>query len=411
MFQYFVRRILLTIPTFFGCTFVVFIIVQLAPGGPIEQQLQRLRAASQEGGVSSAAGEQTLPQSAIDDLKRQYHFDRPLLERYFIWLGVYPGEVESFKFKLGEKRLIGNGKFVTVLKDASGYKVVDADNNNSVNKGWEFEEAKSENGESLIRIIRKEVSGIFTLDFGTSYKFKKPVVDLVIDRLPISLQFGVIAFILSYSVCLYLGILKAINHNSKFDFLSSTAIFIAYSIPGWAFGAVLLVLFASSSFLEIFPLGSFQSSDYSDLSLFEKIGDRAWHFVLPTIAYTMAGFAGLTMLMKNSLLETLSQDYIRTAFAKGIRENRVIWLHAMRNSIIPVAAHIGGIIGIFLGGSYLIEYAFNIDGIGKLSFEAILSRDYPIVYSFTVITVIITLLASIISDLAIALVDPRIRFK
>lgn len=411
MFQYFLRRLLLTIPTFFGCTLVVFVIVQLAPGGPVEQKLQQLKAASMEGGSASATSDQTIPQSAIEELKRQYHFDRPIWERYLIWLGVFPGEVESFKFKLGEKRLIGSGKFVTVLKEGNGYKVVDADNHSQVIDGWEFEDAKADNGEPLVRIVRKEVAGIFTLDFGNSYKFRKPVIELVVDRLPISLQFGTIAFILSYSVCIYLGILKAINHNSKFDLVSSTMIFIAYSIPGWAFGAVLLVFFASTTFFEVFPLGGFQSQDYLELGLFEKIIDRAWHFVLPTIAYTMAGFASLTMLMKNSLLETLSQDYIRTAFAKGIRETRVIWLHAMRNSIIPIAAHIGGIIAIFLGGSYLIEYAFNIEGIGKLSFEAILSRDYPIVYSFTVITVIITLLASIISDLAIALVDPRIRFK
>jgi len=411
MLQYFLRRLLLTIPTFFGCTFVVFVIVQMAPGGPIEQKLQQLRAASQEGSAASATADQTIPQSAIDELKRQYHFDRPMWERYLIWLGVFPGEVESFKFKLGEKRLIGNGKFVTVQKNGANYQVVDADNPSTILEGWEFEDTKSDAGEPLVRIVRKKMSGIFTLDFGSSYKFRKPVIDLVIERLPISMQFGIIAFILSYSVCIYLGILKAINHNSKFDFFSSTLIFIAYSIPGWAFGAVLLVFFASTNFFEIFPLGGFQSADYAELDLFQKILDRAWHFVLPTIAYTMAGFASLTMLMKNSLLETLSQDYVRTAFAKGIRETRVIWLHAMRNSIIPIAAHIGGIIAVFLGGSYLIEYAFNIEGIGKLSFEAILSRDYPIVYSFTVITVIITLFASIISDLAIALVDPRIRFK
>ena len=141
------------------------------------------------------------------------------------------------------------------------------------------------------------------------------------------------------------------------------------------------------------------------------IMDRASHFVLPLIAYSLGGFASLTMLMKNSLLENLSQDYVRTAFAKGIREQRVIWLHAMRNSIIPIAANIGYLISIFLAGSYLVESVFNIDGIGKLSYEAIVSRDYPIVFCFTVITVVVTLVGSIISDLVVALVDPRIRFK
>ncbi len=411
MLQYFLRRLLLTIPTFFGCTIVVFMIVQMAPGGPFEQRMLQLRSISQEGGGGSMTSNQTIPQSAIDELKRLYHYDRPLYEQYAIWLGIWPGEVESFKLKFGQKRLIGNGKYVFVEKSGDTYVVKDADNPSVIIEGWEFEKAVSDNNEPMIRIVRKKLAGIFTFDFGTSYKFRKPVIELIVDRLPISVQFGVIAFILSYSVCIYLGILKALNHNSKFDFVSSTLIFIAYSIPGWAFGAVLLLLFSTDTFLPIFPLGGFQSVDYDTFTIFEKILDRAYHFVLPSLAYVLAGFASLTMLMKNSLLETLSQDYIRTAYAKGIRETRVIWLHAMRNSIIPLAAHIGGIIAIFLAGSYLIETAFNIDGIGKLTIEAIRSRDYPVVFAFTVISVIITLVGSIISDLAIATVDPRIRFK
>ncbi|HRK58306.1 MAG TPA: hypothetical protein PLI74_01590, partial [Candidatus Kapabacteria bacterium] len=161
MFQYFLRRLLLTIPTFFGCTLVVFTIVQLAPGGPIEQKMMQIRAAGQESGAGSATANQTIPQSAIDELKRQYHFDRPWYERYVIWLGLYPGEVESFKFKLGETRLIGGGRFVKVEKNATGYQVVDASNPSIVLDGWEFEDAKSDEGEPLVRIVRKEVSGIF----------------------------------------------------------------------------------------------------------------------------------------------------------------------------------------------------------------------------------------------------------
>ena len=231
------------------------------------------------------------------------------------------------------------------------------------------------------------------------------------DRMPISVQFGVISFVLSYVICVFLGIQKALRHNSTFDYATSSIVFVAYSVPGWALGAVLVVLFSTNSFFPIFPLGGFQDKMYSDFTLMEKIMDRASHFVLPLIAYSLGGFATLTMLMKNSLLENLSQDYVRTAFAKGIREQRVIWLHAMRNSVIPIAAGIGYLIAIFLAGSYLIELVFNIDGIGKLSFEAVISRDYPIVFCFTVITVVITLVGSILSDLVVSLVDPRIRFK
>jgi microcin C transport system permease protein len=254
-------------------------------------------------------------------------------------------------------------------------------------------------------------SGILTGDFGTSYVYREPVMKLILERLPVSLQFGLIGFILSYTICIYLGIQKALSHGSPFDLVTSTLIFIGYSIPGWALGAFLLMLFGTQSFVELFPLGGFQSEFYEQLSLWEKILDRAWHFVLPTIAYTIGSFASLTVLMKNALLENLSQDYIRTAFAKGLAERRVIWLHALRNSIIPIAANIGYIIGLFLAGSYLIELVFNIDGVGKLSIEAVFARDYPIVFAFTVLAVLIRLFGAILSDLVLALVDPRIRFR
>jgi len=225
------------------------------------------------------------------------------------------------------------------------------------------------------------------------------------------MQFGLISFVITYVVCFYLGTQKALRHGSKFDVISSSMVFIAFSVPGWALGAVLLVLLGGGSALAWFPTGGFQSNDYESITMMEKIADRALFFVLPTIAYTLGGFASITLLMKNSLLDTLGQDFVRTAYAKGLRENRVIWMHAMRNSVIQLVASIGGIIGIFLGGSYLVEYAFNIDGIGRLSFEAIQSRDYSVVFAFAVITIFITLVGSIISDFMLALVDPRIRFS
>ena len=188
-------------------------------------------------------------------------------------------------------------------------------------------------------------------------------------------------------------------------------VFVGYSIPGWALGAVMLVIFGGGSGVGWFPVGGFQSPDYDQLTFLSKIGDRAYYFVLPTIAYCIATFATITMLMKNSLLENLSQDYIRTAFAKGLKERRVIWVHAMRNSVIPLASNFGYIIGIFLTSNYLIERVFNIQGIGKLSFEALLSRDYTILFTFTVLTTTVSLLGALISDMILATVDPRIRFK
>jgi microcin C transport system permease protein len=260
-------------------------------------------------------------------------------------------------------------------------------------------------------VYQREISGIFTLDFGTSFQYRKPVTELIRERIPVSMQFGLISFVITYVVCFYLGTQKALRHGSNFDVVSSSIVFIAFSIPGWALGGVLLVLLGGGSDLALFPTGGFQSDDYESLTTIEMIADRVWYFVLPTIAYTLGGFASITLLMKNSLLDTLGQDFIRTAYAKGLREDRVIWMHAMRNSVIPLVASIGGIIGIFLAGNYLVEYAFNIDGIGRLSFEAIRSRDSNVFFAFAVISIIITLIGSIISDLMLALVDPRIRFS
>ncbi len=411
MFSYFVRRILLTIPTFIGCTLVVFCIVQLAPGGPLEQQLMALKRGSTESGGASNVQGQALPTEALNELKRFYGFDKPLHIRYLIWLGVWKREAESYNLQPETRRLVGDGKSVMIKGSPGNWKVYDADSPETEVAGWQIGQSTNDSGQVSFRVFREEFSGILTGNFGKSYTYRKPVLQLIEDRMPISIQFGIISFILTYIVCLYLGIQKALNHNSTFDFISSSIVFIAYSVPGWALGAVLVVLLGTSNFLAIFPLGGFQDKMYSELPLLDKIIDRASHFVLPLVSYSLGGFATLTMLMKNSLLENLSQDYVRTAFAKGIREQRVIWLHAMRNSIIPSAAGIGYVIVLFVTGSYLIESVFNIDGIGKLSFEAVVSRDYPIVFCFTVISVTITLVGSILSDLAVSLVDPRIRYR
>ena len=232
-------------------------------------------------------------------------------------------------------------------------------------------------------------------------------------RFKISLFFGLTGIFLSYLICIPLGIKKALNHGSVFDFGSSVLIFMAYSIPGWALGGVLLVLFGGGSFFDVFPLGGFRSPSevWDTLSPIQKVFNQVHHMILPIIAWSIGSFATLTVLMKNSLLENLSQDYVRTAFAKGLKENRVIWYHAMRNSLIPIASGIGHLLGVIISGSYFIERMFNIDGFGRMAYEAILSRDYPVTLGFLVIVVLIRLLGNIISDLVLAIVDPRIRFK
>jgi microcin C transport system permease protein len=249
------------------------------------------------------------------------------------------------------------------------------------------------------------------LNLGKSYKYNEPVWDVIRSRFPVSIYFGLIGFTLSYLVCIPLGVLKALRHGSRFDFFSSTIVFIGYSIPGWALGAMLLVLLGGGSFWDVFPLGGFRSENWAVLGPIDKALDQLHHTFLPVLCYMVGGFASLTVLMKNSLLENLGQDYVRTAFAKGLSERRVVFLHTMRNSLIPIATGLGHAISLVMAGSYLIERVFNINGIGYLGFDAVVERDYAVVMGILVINTGLTLLGNIISDVFYVLIDPRIRFS
>ena len=251
---------------------------------------------------------------------------------------------------------------------------------------------------------------LLTLDLGTSYKFNEPVVDVITSRFPVSIYFGLIGFFLAYSVCIPLGVYKAVKHSGVFDIASSAMVFIGYSIPGWALGGLLLVLFGGGSFWDLVPLGGFRPANWESLSLWGKVTGQLHHTILPVIAYAVGSFASLTILMKNSLMENLGQDYVRTAFAKGLPERRVIAVHALRNSLIPICTGLGHAIGLIMAGSYLIEKVFNIDGIGFLGYNAIVERDYAVVMGILVINTFLILFGIILSDVLYVLVDPRIRF-
>ena len=428
MTTYFLRRLLLMVPTFLGSTILVFTILQMAPGGPLEKQIQRLQMGAiaegeSVGSVSDimSGGSQILPDKALKELKRFYGFDKPIWQRYMMWLGVWPREIKQREITFRgdqfeiEKR-VGKkaGKILRVDIRRKGEDLTVYEKNNSISSVWKAHiEDTDEDGDIHGVIYQTEYSGIMTGNFGKSYTYLQPVTEVMKPRFKISLFFGLTGMFLSYIVCIPLGIRKALKHGSPFDFVSSVIIFVAYSIPGWALGGVFLVLFGGGSFWDVFPLGGFRSQMevWETLSLLEKILDQLHHAVLPIIAWSIASFTTLTVLMKNSLLEQLSQDYIRTAFAKGISEKRVVWLHAIRNSVIPIAAGIGHIIGIVFAGSYLIELVFNIEGFGKMGFQAVMDRDYPITLAFLVIGVLIRLVGNILSDIALATVDPRIRFK
>ena len=453
------------IPTFIGTTFLVFCILQVAPDGPFERAVRQLKEASSgsEGGGSSGnvVSSQNLTPELLNEMRMQFGLDKPIIVRYLIWLGVYPKEIKNKKVKLNQSFRdsfssvnIGNfkkfllQKYVKVVKDNNEYEVIesgagleflipqddelkknleiDAETSQNLehyrnnyeelpsNSGliktwyfsnWKIQKVSEESG--LITLSQKKFQGILTGFLGYSEKRGKNVAKLISERLHISIIFGLSSFLLSYLVCIPLGIMKALRHGSKFDIMSSTIVFIGYSIPGYALGILLLFYFGG----DYFPVHGWRSVNWADLTFMEKIIDQIHHAFLPVLCYMVGSFAQLTVLMKNSLLENLSQDYVRTAFAKGLNEKRVVLFHAVRNSLIPLATGIGSLIGLFLAGAYLIESVFGIDGIGMLGLKALFDRDYNIIMGTLVLYTIVRLFGNLISDLTYALVDPRIRFK
>jgi len=340
--NYVIRRLLLMAPTFLGITFVVFLICQFVPGGPIDQlRLQMAGGMAGELGGRSAvsrAGQIGLPEDQLLALQRYYGFDKPVLRRYADW---------------------------------------------------------------LLRVLR--------LDLGVSFRYTAPVSEIIARRLPVSVFYGLLTTILTYGICIPLGMAKAVGHKTLADNATSFVIFTGYAIPPFALGAVLLALFSVRR--DWFPLGGFHSADFGSLSFWGKALDLAHHAALPLFCYMIGSLAVMTMLMKNSLLENMSADYVRTALSRGLPWRRAIFVHALRNSLIPLATTFGHNISLLLTGSVLIERVFNIRGVGLLVFEAIESRDYPVVLGMIVIGSVLSLLGNLLSDLCVAAVDPRVRFE
>jgi microcin C transport system permease protein len=250
-----------------------------------------------------------------------------------------------------------------------------------------------------------------TLNLGKSYVYSEPVWDVISKRFPVSVYFGVLGFIITYLVSVPLGVLKAIKNGTGFDFFSSVIILVGYAVPGWTFGVLMLIFFGGGSFLDLFPLGGFHSPEFVHLSLSGKILDVLHHTFLPVFAYVAGNFASLTILTKNSVLDTLGKDYIRTAYAKGLPGRKVFFSHALRNSLIPVSTGIGSFLNVLLAGSFIIEKVFNIDGIGMLGYNSLINRDYPTSMGLLVITGVLLMLGNIISDIIYAYADPRVRFN
>jgi microcin C transport system permease protein len=245
-------------------------------------------------------------------------------------------------------------------------------------------------------------------DLGNSYRYNEPVWDVIQQRFPVSLYYGLVTLVITYLVCIPLGILKAIKHRTLVDSFSSILIFVGYAVPGYALGSLLLLYF--SVHLEWFPMGGFVGLRFDEMSTAQQTVDIIWHSALPLICYLVGSFALVTLLLKNHLLDNLAADYMRTAIAKGVSYHRSVMTHAMRNSLIPIATTFGQNITLLVSGSFLIETIFDIDGFGLLGFNAILDRDYPVVMGVVLLGSLLLLIGNMLSDILVAIVDPRIRF-
>lgn len=356
MLAYALRRILLMIPTLFAIILVNFVIIQAAPGGPVDQLIAELKGTaggslqrvSGGGGELSGSGTSTsqsrgargLDPAFIAEIEKLYGFDKPAPERFWLMLKNY-----------------------------------------------------------------------LRFDFGSSFYQDRPVVRLIADKLPVSISLGLWATLISYLVSIPLGIRKAVKDGSAFDVWSSAVIIVGYAIPGFLFAVLLIVLFAGGSYLQWFPLRGLTSDNWVSLDWPHRIVDYFWHIVLPVLSLLVGSFATLTALTKNSFLEEINKQYVVTARAKGLSERRVLYGHVFRNAMLLVIAGFpAAFISILFTGALLVEVIFSLDGLGYLGYQAVISRDYPIIFGTLYVYTLIGLVLGLVRDLTYALVDPRIDF-
>lgn len=257
----------------------------------------------------------------------------------------------------------------------------------------------------------KWIGNVAQGDFGKSYAYHEPVLDVILSKMPVSLAFGLISFALSYLVCIPLGMLKAMKHNSAFDVLSSIAIFSGYVMPGYALGILLIIFLGGGSYLDLFPISGVVSDNFESLGLWGQFLDIAHHMALPLFCYMIAEFAFLTMLMKNSLLDETGKDYMRTALVKGATFGQAVRRHALRNALIPIATRASEIFTLMFAGSILIERVFDIDGMGLLIWNSTVNRDYNVVLGVILLSSLMTLVGRLFADILYMAVDPRIRLQ
>lgn len=404
LFRYLIRRLALIPLTFVGITFVAFLFTRFVPGGPIERAMaERQQAAQKRLGMAGAAPAATGPASPeeLDNLKRRYGFDRPLVEAYAIWLGAWPGPATW-----SVSRLDKDGRATVEVADATcpgGTRKLSvvlragAPTFTEDTPGWKVELAPLDsdpNPATRVVVYRPAFSGVLQLNLGESAEDGRPVWELITEKIPVSAWFGGWSLLLAYLVSLPLGVVKALRHGKPVDSVSSGALFVLYAIPGFVLAVALQQWLC-------FRLGWLPHSGFAP---------DFRHTALPLACETIGSFTLLTLFVKNSLLDNLSADHVRTARAKGLGRVRIILLHALRNSLIPLAANIGHIIGFFLTGSFLIEVTFDIDGMGLLSYDSLVHRNFPVFLGILTVSSLLMLVGNVLSDLCVAAADPRIRF-
>ena len=366
MGAYIARRVLLMIPTILGIMFISFVIVQFAPGGPVERIIAQLQGYDTGATGRFSGGGSEVGQSSSTQM------------------GAGGGEASS-KYR-GAQGL--DPKFIAELEKQFGFD----------KPAWE-------------RFLLM-VKNYAMFDFGRSYFRDESVLKLIGEKLPVSMSLGLWMTLISYSISIPLGIAKAVRDGTRFDSWTSNVIIVGYAIPSFLFAMLLIVLFSGGSFWQIFPLRGLTSDNFDQLSLLGKVGDYLWHIALPVFSMTLGAFATQTFLTKNSFLDEIRKQYVQTARMKGLTENRVLYGHVFRNAmLIVVAGFPGAFVHAFLTGSVLIETIFSLDGLGLLSFESIVNRDYPVVFADLYIFALLGLVVNLLSDLTYMWIDPRIDFE
>ena len=453
---------------------MVFAITRLAPGGPLEQAMMQMQQVSEEGGGGLSSGsDQALSEDQLEQMKRLYGFDKPHWEAYLIWLGVLPRETEfrqirflDNELQLAERVSLPSFNLVELDWNGDGYlqrqevpehlnKYIDFSRFDH-NQDGEIDAVEADTPAARIEGVREKIvlqrdgqggvrlendldllgnwkvrmkerdpdspnripvaelfmtryEGVLQGNFGQSTRYGEPVLSVITERLPVSTYFGLLTFLITYIVCIPLGIFKAVRHNTLFDDISSILIFVGYAVPGYALGSLLLLFFSVK--LDWLPMGGLTGSGFDELSTWEQVKDLAIHTFQPLCCYLIGGFAFVTMLMKNHLMDNLASDYVRTAMAKGVSFGVAVRKHALRNSLVPLATNVGHQVTLFVTGSFLIETIFDIDGFGLLGFNSVIDRDYPVVMGVLTLSATLMLIGNVLSDALVALVDPRVRFE